>query len=146
MLLNILLKELKDKFKNFDTKKYGEEIVEKIERLKKEVLYFNPERFVEINLDRLKEIKENVLKPKKEKELIEKFKKNIKKTKEKILNTDIEREGKLYKSTLIFIYNMIRNDNISSLYKEINAYYPIIRMFFLFFEPKKIVDILSNAL
>jgi hypothetical protein len=113
---------------------------------KKDLLDFDPERFVKQNLEDLEEIKKTVLDPKKEKKLIEDFRKEIESTKNNILNLDIESEGKLYKNLLTFVYSIIKNIDPTEFYKEINAYYPIIRMFFLFFDPKKIVEILRNAL
>ena len=113
---------------------------------KKDLLDFDPERFVKQNLEDFEEIKKTVLDPKKEKKLIEDFRKEIESTKNNILNLDIESEGKLYKNLLTFVYSIIKNIDPTEFYKEINAYYPIIRMFFLFFDPKKIVEILRNAL
>ena len=43
-------------------------------------------------------------------------------------------------------YSSLKSLNISEVYNNINKYYPIIRMFFLFFEPKKIVDMIRDGL
>ncbi len=142
-----LLVELKKKLKNFDPKIYAEKVVKEIEKLKKPILDFSPSRFfydtIEKNFEKIKTI---VSDPIKEKELIDKFINQIQKSKKYILNLDIEGKAEYYKHPITFFHKVLVNRYDKYFYDRINAYYPIINMFFLFFEPKKIVDILRDTL
>ena len=66
--------------------------------------------------------------------------------KQQILNLDVERECRNMKDLLEFVNKIVHSLDLSEFYDEIKTYYPIIRMFFLFFDPSQIVKIVREAL
>ena len=80
-----------------------------------------------------------------EKEIIENVKRDIKEFKG-LLDDSSDLLVELVQKILSMLYSDIKQTDLTEIYNYINSYYSIVRMFFLFFDPKNIVDIIRKAL
>ena len=140
------MKAIKEILKNLDVTDFAKNIAKELEQYKQLILDFDDERIIQNIMELLKEIRETVLDPEKEKKIIEDFRKEMENKKQDILDIDVEKESSYLKSDVEFLYRFINGIDLSELYTKISQYYPIVRMFFLFFDPRQLVKILREVL
>jgi HPt (histidine-containing phosphotransfer) domain-containing protein len=140
------IKAIKEILKNLDVTEYAKQIAKILEQYKKDILDFDPDKLINEVLEILNEIKDKILDPEKEKKLIEDFRKEMQEEKHKIVDLDVEEECERMRFAIDFLVGVIQVADLSEYYNRIKTYYPIIRMFFLFFDPSQIVKIVREAL
>ena len=136
---------LKKILKEIDPTEIAKKIAELLNQYKGEITDFDVDSFVNELLKEIKHFKDDVFSPELEKEIIENVKRDIKDLKN-ILDDSSDLLVELVQKILSMLYSDIKQTDLTEIYNYINSYYSIIRMFFLFFDPKNIVDIIRKAL
>ena len=136
---------LKKILKEIDPTEIAKKIAELLNQYKGEITDFDVDSFVNELLKEIKHFKDEVFSPELEKEIIENVKRDIKDLKN-ILDDSSDLLVELVQKILSMLYSDIKQTDLTEIYNYINSYYSIIRMFFLFFDPKNIVDIIRKAL
>ena len=136
---------LKKILKEIDPTEIAKKIAELLNQYKGEITDFDVDSFVNELLKEIKHFKDEVFSPELEKEIIESVKRDIKDLKN-ILDDSSDLLVELVQKILSMLYSDIKQTDLTEIYNYINSYYSIIRMFFLFFDPKNIVDIIRKAL
>ena len=136
---------LKKILKEIDPTEIAKKIAELLNQYKGEITDFDVDSFVNELLKEIKHFKDDVFSPELEKEIIESVKRDIKDLKN-ILDDSSDLLVELVQKILSMLYSDIKQTDLTEIYNYINSYYSIVRMFFLFFDPKNIVDIIRKAL
>ena len=136
---------LKKILKEIDPTEIAKKIAELLNQYKGEITDFDVDSFVNELLKEIKHFKDDVFSPELEKEIIENVKRDIKDLKN-ILDDSSDLLVELVQKILSMLYSDIKQTDLTEIYNYINSYYSIVRMFFLFFDPKNIVDIIRKAL
>jgi uncharacterized protein YqgV (UPF0045/DUF77 family) len=136
---------LKKILKEIDPTEIAKKIAELLNQYKGEITDFDVDSFVNELLKEIKHFKDEVFSPELEKEIIESVKRDIKDLKN-ILDDSSDLLVELVQKILSMLYSDIKQTDLTEIYNYINSYYSIVRMFFLFFDPKNIVDIIRKAL
>ena len=136
---------LKKILKEIDPTEIAKKIAELLNQYKGEITDFDVDSFVNELLKEIKHFKDDIFSPELEKEIIENVKRYIKDLKN-ILDDSSDLLVELVQKILSMLYSDIKQTDLTEIYNYINSYYSIIRMFFLFFDPKNIVDIIRKAL
>ena len=136
---------LKKILKEIDPTEIAKKIAELLNQYKGEITDFDVDSFVNELLKEIKHFKDEVFSPELEKEIIENVKRDIKEFKG-LLDDSSDLLVELVQKILSMLYSDIKQTDLTEIYNYINSYYSIIRMFFLFFDPKNIVDIIRKAL
>ena len=136
---------LKKILKEIDPTEIAKKIAELLNQYKGEITDFDVDSFVNELLKEIKHFKDDVFSPELEKEIIENVKRDIKEFKG-LLDDSSDLLVELVQKILSMLYSDIKQTDLTEIYNYINSYYSIVRMFFLFFDPKNIVDIIRKAL
>ena len=136
---------LKKILKEIDPTEIAKKIAELLNQYKGEITDFDVDSFVNELLKEIKHFKDDVFSPELEKEIIENVKRDNKEFKG-LLDDSSDLLVELVQKILSMLYSDIKQTDLTEIYNYINSYYSIVRMFFLFFDPKNIVDIIRKAL
>ena len=136
---------LKKILKEIDPTEIAKKIAELLNQYKSKITDFDVDSFVNELLKEIKHFKDDVFSPELEKEIIENVKRDIKEFKG-LLDDSSDLLVELVQKILSMLYSDIKQTDLTEIYNYINSYYSIVRMFFLFFDPKNIVDIIRKAL
>ena len=135
---------LKEMIKKIDPSEFAKKIEKILYELQMKILTFYIDDYINLIYRVVKITYDKILGP--EEEMITSLKKLIDMFKEILTDESIILITHNTKYSVEKEYSSLKSLNISEVYNNINKYYPIIRMFFLFFEPKKVVDIIRDAL
>ncbi len=135
---------LKEMIKKIEPSEFAEKIEKILYELQKKILTYYVDDYINLIYRIVKITYDKILGP--EEEMINSLKVLINMFKEILTDESIILITHNTKSSVEKEYSSLKSLNISEVYNNINKYYPIIRMFFLFFEPKKVVDIIRDAL
>ena len=139
------MKKAKEILKKLDLTILAKKITEKVEKYKQLIIDFDDEGIIKKIMDSFKQIRESIFDPEKEKKMIEDFRFEVEFTKDEI-EYNIKWIGEDKKRDYEIIYQIFHDADLSAAYKRIGQYYPIVRMFFLFFDPRQLVKILREVL
>jgi uncharacterized protein YpuA (DUF1002 family) len=139
------MKKAKEILKKLDLTVLAKKITEKVEKYKQLIIDFDDEGIIKKIMDSFKQIRESIFDPEKEKKMIEDFRFEVEFTKDEI-EYNIKWKGEEKKREYEIIYQIFHDADLSAAYKRIGQYYPIVRMFFLFFDPRQLVKILKEVL
>ena len=135
---------LKEMIKKIDPSEFAKKIEKILYELQMKILTFYIDDYINLIYRVVKITYDKILGP--EEEMITSLKKLIDMFKEILTDESIILITHNTKYSVEKEYSSLKSLNISEVYNNINKYYPIIRMFFLFFEPKKIVDMIRDGL
>ena len=135
---------LKEMIKKIDPSEFAKKIEKILYELQMKILTFYIDDYINLIYSVVKITYDKILGP--EEEMITSLKKLIDMFKEILTDESIILITHNTKYSVEKEYSSLKSLNISEVYNNINKYYPIIRMFFLFFEPKKIVDMIRDGL
>ena len=135
---------LKEMIKKIDPSEFAKKIEKILYELQMKILTFYVDDYINLIYRVVKITYDKILGP--EEEMINSLKVLINMFKEILTDESIILITHNTKYSVEKEYSSLKSLNISEVYNNINKYYPIIRMFFLFFEPKKIVDMIRDGL